>query len=172
MYRIYFVPEFPTNKITSDGREPWVDDPNSLRMRYKYLEAIAEHVQHPRGGCDPIQMKVGHETVSCGPAGVSRLIAVTRILNWKSVPAILVCRELPKYIQQATKIKDKEHLLSFFSRKPKKLQINRDGSFDLYNGAPQPKEVLKTFKACPETIQRVVELFTIERTNSGDLEPY
>lgn len=172
MKSVYYIKNFPIDKIDVDGREGWVDNPNSLKNRYQFLEAIAEHITNC-GYCEPIRLVESDEIISAGPAGVSRLQSVIKILKWKTIPGLLICRNLPEWCEhldeQPLLMTSKDMIRSFFDREPLRLDFNDIEGYMLYNGAPQPDIAERTMKVSQETKQRMIELFTIERTQDGTL---
>ena len=54
-YTAYYIPKFPVNKITSDGRDGWIDIPNHPKNQYGFLEAILEHIDNTNH-IDPVRI--------------------------------------------------------------------------------------------------------------------
>lgn len=163
----YHIPSFPICEINCLGEELWVHNAQSLRIKYQFLEAIAEHVTNTY--CEPIMLTLTNGHTSAGPAGVSRLWAMIHILNWTHIPAFLTTSDcLPPYVKHARLLTTTDQVCEYLQRTPKRITLD-DSGLIIYNGAPQPLEAAMTMQVSDQTRQRMVELFTIERTRDGTL---
>jgi len=175
---LIFTKELSVEKIDVYGEEGWVNIPNHVRNKYKFLEAIAESIQIT--GCDPIKVTVSNQgLLVAGPSGVNRLQAVIKVLKWTAVPALICCEKVPAFIDDYEVVASDEQLRSYFSRRPKRLKLVRSESgkvlsYDHYSGSLFPDDVRKNWVGKPDTVDRMYRLAVEERRANGtiDEKPY
>jgi hypothetical protein len=163
MKKAYFVRNFPVNKITQTGEDGWCHMPNHPRMRYKYLDAVLEHIDNSNR-IDPIQITIHSDTqVSAGPSGVARLFALSRIRNAEYVPAIVNTEKAYDWFVDYVEITNTDELLSYFSSDylPKSYSIDENGAF-WHNHRPYIEDIEKSMKVSNETKERLKQMVVEE----------
>lgn len=161
-YKSYYVPNFPVNKITDDGRDGWIDMPNHPRNRYRVLDAILEHIDNTNH-IDPIKIRIPVAgQVQAGPQGVARLYALRYIRNYTHVPAIVCSPEYFEWFgQDVVEIKDSEQVRSYLLLEPVDYGLNSEGEAFWVNQNPNEKQLRETFKVSPETLHRTLLAFEL-----------
>lgn len=174
-FKVYYVEKFPFAKLNTLGEEPWVKDPTSLRNRYRYLEAIIEHINNDI--CEPIQVMQSGNQYLAGPHGANRLYAIYKLTEETHFPAVISCKTIPDFLEDPVEIKDIDDLSKYFHRDIKNIttaSVNfaDDGRlfFNTWGSFSNPMKLFETFKASPETTSRIAELFAIESMHSGSYD--
>jgi len=156
----YFVPNFPVNRITMTGEDGWCHMPNHPRSKYRYLDAVLEHIDNSKR-IDPILIIIHDETqVHAGPSGVSRLFALMNIRKYEYVPAIVNSPFKYNWLGEGVEqIRDVPHLLSFFAEDylPKSYSVDKNGAF-WHNGNVYKHDVERSFKVSQETKNRIYQM--------------
>lgn len=157
LYKSYYVPNFPVDKITSDGRDGWIDMPDHPKHKCGFLYAILEHISNTNH-IDPVRIVIHDEKqVHAGPAGVSRLYALTYIRGDKFVPAIVSTKEYYEWFgENVVEIKDKEQIRSYLLLEPVSYGLESDGKSWWHNQNPNETQMRSTFKVSEETLQRLL----------------
>ncbi len=157
MYKVYYVPQFPVNKITDDGRDQWINDPNHIKHQCGFLQAILEHIDNTNH-IDPIRIVIPVKgQVQAGPAGTSRLYALTYLRGYTHIPVIISTQKCYDWFgKDITEIKDKEHLRTHFLLEPATCIIQPDGKAWWHNHNPNEKQMKETYKVSPEKIDKLL----------------
>jgi hypothetical protein len=158
MFKAYYVPKFPVNQITDDGRDLWINNPNHIRHQCGFLQAILEHIDNTNH-IDPICITIPVESqVQAGPAGTSRLYALTHLRNYTHVPAIVSTEKYYDWFgESVVEIKDKEHLRSYLLLEPADYGISSNGKAYWHNQNPNEKQMRETYKVSTDTINRLLK---------------
>lgn len=158
MFKSYYVPQFPIRKITDDGRDLWINDPNHPKHRCGVLEAILEHIDNTNH-IDPVRIVIHNEReVQAGPSGVQRLYALTYLRGCTHIPAIVsTTRYFDWFGEGVVEIKDKEQIRSYLSLDPVDYGIDDNGSAHWHNQNPNPEQASKTLKVSKETLERFLK---------------
>jgi len=158
MYKAYYVPRFPVSHITDDGRDLWINDPNHIRHQCGFLQAILEHIDNTNH-IDPIRITIPVEgQVQAGPAGTSRLYALTYLRGYTHIPAIVSTQKCYDWFGEGVvEIKDKEQLRSYLLLEPADYNIEPDGKAFWHNQNPNEKQMRETYKVSPETIDKLLK---------------
>ncbi len=158
MYQVYYVPNFPVNKITDDGRDQWINDPNHIRHQCGFLQAILEHIDNTNH-IDPIRIVIHNEKdIQAGPAGTSRLYALTHLRNHTHIPAIVSATQYYDWFgNDVVEITDKEQIRSYLLLEPVNYTIEPDGKVWWHNQNPNEKQLRETFKVSPETLEKFLK---------------
>lgn len=157
MFNIYYVPNFPVNKITNDGRDGWINMPNHPKNKCGFLEAILEHIDNTNH-IDPIRIVIHSEKdIQAGPSGTSRLYALTHIKNYNHIPAIVSSTEYYKWFgENVVKIEEANQIKNYLLLEPVVCQIEQDGKAWWHNQNPNKDQMEKTFNVKKETINRLL----------------
>lgn len=158
MYQAYYVPNFPVNKITDDGRDQWINDPNHIRHQCEFLQAILEHIDNTNY-IDPIRIVIHNEKdIQAGPSGTSRLYALTHLRNYTHIPAIVSATQYYDWFgNDVVEITDKEQIRSYLLLEPVDYTIEPDGKVWWHNQNPNEKQLRETFKVSPETLEKFLK---------------
>lgn len=158
MFKSYYVPEFPIQKITDDGRDLWINDPNHIRHQYGFLDAILEHIDNAKH-IDPVKITIHNEReVHCGPSGTSRLYALTYKKGYTHIPAIVSTVKCYEWFgENVVEIKDKNQIISYLSLEPVDYGISDNGNVYWHNQNPNPEQASKTLKVSKETLDRFLK---------------
>jgi hypothetical protein len=163
MKKAYFVKNFPVNKITQTGEDGWCHMPSHARMRYRYLDAVLEHIDNSNR-IDPIQINIYNDTqVSAGPSGVARLFALMNVRHVEYVPAIVNTEKVYDWFNEYVEITSIEQFLSYFSDDylPKSYSLDDNGVF-WSNHRPYIEDIEKSMKVSIETKQRLKQMIIEE----------
>lgn len=157
MYKSYYVPQFPVEKITDNGVDQWVYIPDHPRHQCGFLDAILEHIDNTNH-IDPIRIVIHSEKeVQAGPAGVQRLYALTHKRGYTHVPVVVSTNQYFDWFgKDVVEIKDKEQLRSYFLLEPAAYGIDTDGKVYWHNQNPNEKQMRETFKVSSQTIDRLL----------------
>jgi hypothetical protein len=157
MYIAYYVPNFPINQITDDGRDQWINNPSHIRYQCGFLQAILEHIDNTNH-IDPIRIVIPVEgQVQAGPAGTARLYALTYLRGYTHIPAIVSTQRCYDWFgEDVVEIKDKEQLRSYFLLEPADYGIEPDGKVYWQNQNPNEKQMRETYKVSSQTIDKLL----------------
>jgi len=158
MYKAYYVPKFPVSYITDDGRDLWINNPNHPKHRCGFLQAILEHIDNTNY-IDPIRITIPVEgQVQAGPAGTSRLYALTHLRGYTYVPVIVSTQKFYDWFGDGCiEIENKEQLRSYLLLEPVDYGIDFDGKAYWHNQNPNEKQMRETYKVSPKTIDKLLE---------------
>ena len=158
MYQAYYVPKFPVSYVTNDGRDQWINDPNHIRHQCGFLQAILEHIDNTNY-IDPIRVVIYNENdIQAGPAGTSRLYALTHLGNYTHIPAIVSTQKYYDWFgDNVVKITNKKQIKSYLLLEPADYTIESDGKVWWHNQNPNEKQLRETFKVSPETLERFLK---------------
>lgn len=156
-YTSYYVPNFPINKITDDGRDLWINDPNHPKHRCGVLEAILEHIDNTNH-IDPVRIVIHNEReVQAGPSGVQRLYALTYLRGYTHIPAIVSTHKKYDWFgEDIVEITDKEQIRSYLLLDPVDYKLEPDGKAFWHNQNPNEKQIRETYKISEQTLQRLL----------------
>lgn len=156
MYKTYYVSKFPVSKVTDDGRDGWINMPDHPKSRYRFLDAILEHIDNTNH-IDPVKITIHNERqVQVGPAGTSRFHALRHLRGYTHIPAIVSTTQYFDWFGDVVEITDKEQLRSYFLLEPVDYGIEPDGRAHWHNQNPNEKQMRETFKVSEETINRLL----------------
>jgi hypothetical protein len=158
VYQGYYVPKFPVSYITNDGRDQWINNLNHIRHQCGFLQAILEHIDNTNY-IDPIRIVIYSENdIQAGPAGTSRLYALTHLRNYTHIPAIISTQKYYNWFGDGViKITDKEQIKSYLLLEPANYTIEPDGKIWWHNQNPNEKQLRETFKVSPETLEKFLQ---------------
>jgi hypothetical protein len=158
MYKAYYVPQFPVSKITDEGMDLWIKDPNHPRHKYGFLDAILEHLDNINY-IEPVRIVIHNERdIQAGPTGVARLYALTHIRGYTHVPAIVSTTQYFDWFgEDVVEIIDKEQIRYYLRLEPVNYCIEPDGKVWWHNQNPNEKQLRETFKVSPETLERFLK---------------
>ncbi len=156
-YTAYYVPKFPVNKLTDDGRDLWINDPNHPRHQCGFLQAILEHIENTKH-IDPVRIVIHSERdIQAGPAGVQRLYALTYLKGCIHVPAVVSTKQYFDWFgEDVVEIKDEKQLRSYFLLEPQSCILEEDGKAWWHNQNPNEKQMRETFKVSEETLNKLL----------------
>ncbi len=157
MYKAYYVPQFPVNKITDIGVDQWVYNPNHPRHKCGFLDAILEHIDNTNH-IDPIRLIIHNEQdIQAGPAGVQRLYALIHKRGYNHVPVIVSTTQYFDWFgNNVVEINNKEQIRSYLLLEPASYGIESDGKVWWHNHNPNEKQMRETFKVSSETIDKLL----------------
>lgn len=157
MYKAYYVPNFPVYKITDDGRDGWINDPNHIKHQCGFLQSILEHIDNTNH-IDPIRIVIHQENdIQAGPAGTSRLYALTHLRHYTYVPAIVsTTKYFDWFGDNVIEIADKEQIRSYLLLEPAHYTIEPDGKVWWHNHNPNEEQIRKTYKVSQETLEKLL----------------
>jgi len=146
-FKAYYVPNFPIDKITNDGMDPWVYNPNHPKHRYKFLQGILEHIENT-GLCEPIRLMIHNiNDISAGPCGVARLYAFKHLKRATHIPAIVNSEELYDWFgSDVVEVTSEQEFYDYFLFKPHQVTFEENGSVIWFNQAPDPETARRTMK--------------------------
>ncbi len=161
-YNVYYVEQFPIDKLTDRGTSGWHSRPEHTRSRYRFDDAILEHIDNTF--CEPIQvlMRAPGQIVA-GPSGVVRLHALIHKRNWNHIPAIVSCDFEPDWLDTSVSVTTKEQLRSYYRLEPRDCGFEPDGRALHHNFNPSPEQVVETLEVSPETKERVLAMLKVEQ---------
>jgi|AntRauTorckE6833_2_1112554.scaffolds.fasta_scaffold05894_5 hypothetical protein len=160
-YKVYYVAEFPIERITDRGEEGWYKQPQHLRHQYDFLGAILEHIDNTF--CEPVQITMRTDgTVAVGPSGVTRLYALATLRDWQTIPAIVSTNTTPKWLDTTIPVTTNEQFASFYRLEPAELGFTTDGRAYHRNHNPNPQQVVATMEVRPATRARIVTMLEEE----------
>jgi hypothetical protein len=157
MYNVYYVPNFPICKITDDGRDLWINNPNHIKHQCGFLQSILEHIDNT-DHIDPIRITIYSDSqVAAGPSGTSRLYALTYLRKYTHIPAIVSTQKYYDWFgDDVVKIENEEQILSYLSLEPVDYGIDPDGKAHWHNQNPNEKQIRETYKVSQETLNRIL----------------
>lgn len=160
-FKVYYVAEFPINRITERGEEGWYYQLEHLRNRYDFLGAILEHIDNTF--CEPIQITIRSNTeVTAGPSGVTRLYALRTKKGWQTIPAIVSTTVTLDWLDNSVPIKTLSQLRSYYRLEPADYGFEEDGRAYHRNQNPNPNQVMATMVVSNATRQRVIAMLEEE----------
>ena len=160
-FNVYYVAEFPIDRITDAGEEGWYQMPQHLRHQYDFLGAVVEHIKNTE--CEPVQVTMRADgTVAVGPSGVTRLYALRTRLGWTTIPAIVSTTTIPDWLDLTTPVTSVEQFRQYYQLEPAELGFQADGKAYHRNHNPNPAQVIETFKVSPATKDRVLAMLEEE----------
>ena len=164
MKKAFYVPNFPIDRITQTGEDGWCHMPHHARMRYRYLDAVLEHIDNS-SRIDPIQIVIHDEQqVHAGPSGVARLFALTHQRQYTHIPA--VASSAVKYDwfgDGVVEITTAAELLSYFDPLylPKSYSLDSSGAF-WSNHSPYIEDIERSMRVSAETKNRLRSMIAEE----------
>lgn len=160
-FRIFYVKEFPIERLTDRGTSGWHAMPNHTRNRYRFEDAILEHIDNTF--CEPIQVLIRDETqIVAGPSGVARLHALIHKRGWTHIPAIVSTLITPDWLDISTPVTTKEQLRSYYRLEPKDYGFSENGAAYHLNQNPNPEQMRETFVVSQETLERMLNMLKEE----------
>jgi hypothetical protein len=161
-YTAYYVPNFPVDKVTDDGRDGWINMPHHPKSQYRFLDAILEHIDNTNH-IDPVRIIIHDPTqVQVGPAGTSRFHALRHLRNYAHLPAIVSTTQYFDWFGEGVvKIENEDQLRSYFLLEPVAYGIEPDGKAHWHNQNPNEKQMRETFNVSKETIQRLLNCIEV-----------
>lgn len=158
MFSAYYVPQFPVNKISDDGRDMWINNPSHIRHQYGFLQAILEHIDNTNH-IDPIRITFySDRQIVAGPAGTSRLYALTHLRGYTHIPAIVSTQNYYDWFGDGVvEIKDKNQIRSYLYLEPMDYGFDESGKAYWQNQNPNEKQLRETFRVSPETLERFLK---------------
>jgi hypothetical protein len=158
VYQVYYIPKFPVSYITDDGRDQWINNLNHIRHQCGFLQAILEHIDNTNH-IDPIRIVIHNEKdIQAGPAGTSRLYALTHLRGYTHIPAIVSTTQYFDWFgEDVVKITDKEQLRSYLLTEPADYNIEPDGKAWWHNQNPNEKQMRETYKVSSQTIDKLLQ---------------
>jgi len=159
--KVFFVKEFPIDRITSDGAEGWYTMPTHTRTRFRFFDAILEHIDNTF--CEPIQIVLRNENeISAGSSGVTRLYALRHKRGWSHIPAIVSAYNEPDWLDTTVPVETLSQYRSFYRLEPKDYGFEEDGQAYHRNENPNPAQVLETFVVSDATKKRILDMLAAE----------
>jgi hypothetical protein len=158
VYQVYYIPKFPVSYITDDGRDQWINNLNHIRHQCGFLQAILEHIDNTNH-IDPIRIVIHNEKdIQAGPAGTSRLYALTYLRGYTHIPVIISTQRCYDWFgEDVIEIKDNEQLRSYFLLEPADYNIEPDGKAFWHNQNPNEKQMRETYKVSSQTIDKLLK---------------
>jgi hypothetical protein len=158
VYQVYYIPKFPVSYITDDGRDQWINNPNHIRHQCGFLQAILEHIDNTNH-IDPIRIVIHSEKdIQAGPAGTSRLYALTHLRGYTHIPAIVSTTQYFDWFgEDVVKITDKEQIRSYLLTEPAHYTLEPDGKAWWHNQNPNEKQMRETYKVSSQTIDKLLQ---------------
>ena len=160
-FKVFYIKEFPIDRIIDRGEEGWYQMPHHLRHRYDFLGAILEHIENTF--CEPIQITMRGDTdVAAGPSGVTRLYALRTRQDFKTIPAVVSTLVTPDWLDTSTPIVTREQFRSYYRLEPADYGFAPDGRAYHRNHNPNPAQVAATMVVSDETRQRIITMLEEE----------
>jgi hypothetical protein len=160
-FRVFYVKEFPIARITDRGESGWHRDPMHTRNRYRFEDAVLEHIDNTF--CEPVQLVLRSEgEISAGPSGVVRLHALATLRRATHIPAIVSARIAPEWLDTSVPVESLEQFRSFYRLEPADLGFEEDGRAYHRNHNPNPEQIRATFAVSPETLARILAMLKEE----------
>src|SRR3569623_112330 len=164
-YRVFYVAAFPIAKISDRGESGWHSMPGHTRNRYRFEEAILEHIDNTF--CEPVQIVMRSEgEVQAGPSGVVRLHALATLRGATHIPAIVSAREphIPQWLDISKPIQTREELRGYYRLEPSAYGFEPDGRAYHHNHNPNAAQVLTTFVVSDATRARILAMLAEEES--------
>lgn len=160
-FKVYYVKAFPIDRITQKGYEGWHDMPDHTRHKYRFLDAILEHIDNTF--CEPVQITMRSEAdVSAGPSGVARMYALSNIRGWETIPAIVSTLTEPEWLDTSEPVTSLEQYRSYYRLEPVGIGFEENGRAYHRNQNPNPAQVMATMAVSDETKARLVAMLEEE----------
>lgn len=161
-FKVYFVKDFPIEKLTDKGGDGFLFDPNHIRNRYGFVDAILEHIDNTF--CEPVQILIRNEReITAGPSGVTRLHALSTKRGWTHIPAIVSTTIEPEWLDTSIPITSLAQFRSYYRLEPATYGFEEDGRAYHHNQNPNPEQVNETFVVSEATKKRILEMLEIEK---------
>lgn len=157
--RIFHCPSFPVDRVANDGRELWIEMPETWRYKLDYLGALVENIS--RVGCDPVRAYENPDGVVLGLSGVNRFQAVKK-LGWKTFPAMFFATDAStpsKYTSDVVEVTPEQARSMVRNRKC--TSVIEHGGYS-YARSFDPIDFLLNFDASRETQERMFACFFLE----------
>ncbi len=162
-FKVLYVAAFPIERITDRGESGWHSNPAHTRNRYRFEEAILEHIDNTF--CEPVQILMRSEAeVVAGPSGVVRLHAMAGLRGATHIPAIVSAAILPPWLDTSVPIKTLEQFRGYYRLEPATIGFEEDGRAYHHNLNPNPKQIQETLQVSQETMERVLAMLKEEET--------
>ena len=160
-FKVYYVKDFPIDRITNRWESGWHSQPLHPRNRYDFAGAILEHIDNTF--CEPIQIIVrSDQEVSAGPSGVARLYALIHRRGWTTIPAIVSASCAPEWLDMSAPITSLEQFRSYYRLEPATYGFEEDGRAYHHNQNPNPAQITDTFVVSEATKQRILTMLEEE----------
>jgi len=161
IFKVFYVAEFPIDRITDRGESGWHKKPEHTRNRYKFEEVILEHIDNTF--CEPVQILLHSEKeVVAGPSGVVRLHALATLRGATYVPAIVSAAVVPEWLDTSVPVESLEQFRSYYRLPPADFGFEEDGRAYHRNLNPNPEQIQQTLQVSPETMKRVLAMLKEE----------
>ena len=162
-YKVYYVKEFPIEKITDLGTSGWHNMPNHTRSRYRFDDAVLEHIDNTF--CEPIQILMHDERqVVAGPSGVVRLHALIHKRGATTIPAIVSTKVEPDWLDTSEPVVSLEQFRGYYRLEPMSIGFDEDGKAYHHNFNPNPEQLMETFMVSDETKERMLAMLKEEES--------
>lgn len=156
-FKVYFVKQFPIERITQRSESGWHRQPGHVFNRYGFDEMILEHIDNTF--CEPIQITLRSEQeISAGPSGVMRLYALSHKRGWTHIPAIVSALEEPNWLDVSVPVRSKEQFRSYYRLEPADFGFEENGKAYHRNHNPNPEQAADTLVVAPETLNRFIAM--------------
>ena len=161
-FNVYYVKDFPIDRITDRGGDGFLFMPEHIRNRYGFVDAVLEHIDNTF--CEPVQILIRSEQeISAGPSGVTRLHALLHKRGWTHIPAIVSAAIEPDWLDTSIPIATLQQFRSYYRLEPASYGFEEDGRAYHHNENPNPEQVVETFVVSDETKKRILEMLEIEK---------
>ena len=161
LFKVFYVAEFPIDRITDRGESGWHKKPEHTRNRYKFEEAILEHIDSTF--CEPVQILLRNENeVVAGPSGVVRLHALATLRGATHIPALVSAAVVPQWFDASVPVETLEQFRSYYRLPPADFGFEEDGSAYHRNFNPNPEQIRQTFQVSAQTMERVLAMLKEE----------
>jgi hypothetical protein len=160
-FDVFYVRAFPVARITDRGESGWHSQPGHTRNRYRFEEAILEHIDNTF--CEPIQILIRSEKeVIAGPSGVVRLHALATLRGWSEIPAIVSAAAVPPWLDISVPVESIEQFRGYYRLQPADLGFEPDGKAYHRNHNPNPAQLAETFAVSEATRARILAMLKEE----------
>ena len=160
-FQVFYVAAFPIDRITERGKSGWHSKPAHSRNRYRFEDAILEHIDNTF--CEPIQILLCNESeVVAGPSGVVRLHALATLRGATHIPAIVSAAGVPPWLDTSVPVESLEQYRGYYRLPPADLGFEEDGRAYHHNYNPSPEQVIETFVVSPATRERILAMLKEE----------
>lgn len=160
-FKVYYVADFPIDRITDRGEEGWYQMPQHLRYQYDFLGAVVEHIENTF--CEPIQITMRSDSsVAVGPSGVTRLYALRTLRNYTTIPAIVSTNTYPEWLDTGVPVSTLEQFRGYYRLEPADYGFGEDGRAYHRNHNPNPEQVIETMVVSETTRKRVITMLEEE----------
>ena len=161
LFNVYYVREFPVAHIADRGESGWHQNPNHVRNRYRFEDAVLEHIDNTF--CEPIQILIRNEKeIAAGPSGVVRLHALATLRGATVIPAIVSTAIVPSWLDTSVPVTTLEQFRSYYRLEPADYGFEADGRAYHHNHNPNPAQVAETFAVSDATRERIIAMLREE----------